>query len=110
MSALRSEPVASPGRTLRWRPVAVRAAITIAIIGGAVLVAPRSAEADCRTSSVCYWQGGHQICRTDQQCTSRRVPVCTYVNRCVPIRTCSTVYGRTTCVYREVCRSERVCS
>jgi hypothetical protein len=92
------------------RGSSARAAIAIVVMGGALLIAPRSAEADCRTTSVCWWSGGRQTCRTEQQCSSHRAPVCAYVNRCTPVRTCSTIYGRTTCSYREVCRSERVCS
>jgi hypothetical protein len=88
----------------------VRAAIVLGVVGGAVLIAPRAAEADCRTTSVCYFLNGHQSCRSEQQCSARRAPVCTFVNRCTPVRTCSSTFQRTTCVYRDVCRSERVCS
>lgn len=79
-------------------------------LGLATFLASAPAHADCRTTSVCYWSGGRQICHSERQCFTPRVPVCTYVNRCTPVRSCTTYYGRTTCVYRDVCRSERVCS
>ena len=88
----------------------VRVAVLAAVGLGALLVAPQSADAECRTTSVCVYQYGRQVCRSEQQCTTRRVPVCTFVNRCVPTRTCSSSFGRTTCIYRDVCRRQEVCS
>ncbi|MBX3233878.1 MAG: hypothetical protein KIT84_31510 [Labilithrix sp.] len=87
----------------------LRRIAVILVLGGVALVAaPRVAEADCRTTQVCWYQAGRRVCRSEVTCT--RTPVCTYVNRCVPQRICTTSYGRTTCIYRDVCTSQRVCT
>ena len=72
-------------------------------------VATRTAEAGCRTTSVCQWRHGRQICSSSTQCSVPRVRTCSWVNRCAPVRSCYSSYGRTTCTTREVCRREEVC-
>ena len=72
-------------------------------------VATRTAEAGCRTTSVCSWRGGRQVCTSETSCSVPRVRSCTWANRCAPVRSCISSYGRTSCVTREVCRREEVC-
>ena len=92
------------------RALVVRALVLGGVAVAALVAAPGAAEADCRSASVCFYQYGRQVCRYETQCTAPRAPICTFVDRCAPMRSCTSYYGQTTCVYRDVCRRERICS
>jgi len=82
----------------------VAAAFTLTL-----LVAPRTAEADCRTTSVCTWRYGRQVCTASTSCSQPRIRSCSFVTRCAPQRVCVSQRGFTSCVTRDVCRREQVC-
>jgi hypothetical protein len=64
-----------------------------------------AAHADCVSTSVCT----RRVCRSEQRCTVRRVPVCHFSTRCQPVRSCVSRGGLTSCVTRDVCRREQIC-
>jgi hypothetical protein len=82
--------------------------ILIACVAG-VLAWAGLANADCSSSSICTTRHGRTVCSSEQHCTVRRAPVCSYQTRCVPQRTCVSRPGMSSCVTRDVCRSERIC-
>jgi hypothetical protein len=84
--------------------VLVALAFTLTLIS-----APRRAEADCRSSSVCTWSHGRQICSSSTVCAPPRVRSCSFVTRCAPQRDCVSRPGYASCVTRNVCRREQVC-
>ena len=85
--------------------------IGIAILALVTLViATAPAEAGCASSSVCYTSGGRRVCRSETACVAPRRRVCTWDNRCTPQRTCVSTPGRSSCVYRDVCRRVEVCN
>jgi hypothetical protein len=61
------------------------------------------------STSVCTFQYGRRVCSSEQRCTVRRVPVCSFATRCQPVRTCVSRGGLTSCVTRDVCRREQIC-
>ncbi len=76
---------------------------------GVLTYATRTAEAGCRSSSVCTYRNGRSFCSSSTQCAPPRIRSCSFVNRCYPQRDCHSSYGRTTCVTRDICRREQVC-
>jgi hypothetical protein len=84
--------------------------LMLAVFATALVVAPEPAEAGCSSSQVCYTQGGRRVCRSESRCVSPRVRRCSFVNRCTPQRTCVSTPGRSSCVYRDVCRRVEVCN
>ncbi len=80
--------------------------VAFALLAG---IALSSARADCTTTQVCSWSGGRQVCRTDSRCSVQRVRRCSFSTRCTPVRTCTSGYGSTRCVTRDVCKRVEVC-
>lgn len=87
--------------------LAMLIAITFAALSTA---APSEAEAGCVTTTVCSRSGRYSSCRETRTCSAPRVRRCSFVNRCTPQRTCTTRYGVTHCVTRDVCRRFEICS
>jgi hypothetical protein len=67
------------------------------------------ASADCVSRSVCVNRHGRSTCSSEQHCSAPRAPVCSYQQRCTPVRSCVSTPGHSSCVTRDVCRRERVC-
>ena len=85
--------------------------VFVVTLAATLAFAPAPAEAGCSTTSVCYRTiGGRRVCKTESQCISPRIRRCTFVNRCTPQRTCVSTPGRSSCVYRDVCRRVEVCN
>ncbi|HEU0037455.1 MAG TPA: hypothetical protein VFQ53_42885 [Kofleriaceae bacterium] len=84
--------------------------LVILAIASTLVIAPSPAEAGCSTVSTCYFSGGRRICQSESRCVSPRPRICSFVNRCTPQRTCVSTPGRTSCVYRDVCRRVQVCN
>ena len=82
----------------------VAAAFTLTLI-----IAPRTALADCRTASVCTWHNGRQFCESSTACAPPRVRTCSFVTRCAPVRSCVSTRGYSSCVTRDVCHREQAC-
>lgn len=95
----------------RLRPFAAFIGLALVAVAFAftLTVATRTAEAGCRTDSICSWHHGRQICSTSTSCSVPRVRSCSFQTRCAPVRSCVSSYGRTSCITREVCRREEVC-
>lgn len=84
--------------------------VVVVALAATLAIAPAPAEAGCSTMSTCYTSGGRRVCRSESRCVSPRIRRCTFVNRCTPQRTCVSTPGRSSCVYRDVCRRVEVCT
>ena len=93
------------------RRVAVAAGLVLVAVAFTLtlIVAPRRAAADCRSSSVCTWRAGRQICSSSTVCAPPRVRSCSFVTKCAPQRVCVSQPGYSSCVTRDVCHREQVC-
>jgi hypothetical protein len=84
--------------------------IVIAFAVLALGFAARTADAGCRTTSVCVLRFGRQSCAAQTVCAVPRVRVCSFATRCYPRRACSISAAGSLCVTRDVCQREEVCS